>query len=73
MDKITKTMNSILNSIEFMTLTSKSVGEAHSRTCLYQTDEIADLMRKPQDARRISYFKGLVCCDFRFFFISNFF
>lgn len=45
---------------DFMILTSKSVGEAHSRTCLYSTDQIADLMRKPQDARRIAYFKELV-------------
>lgn len=45
---------------ELMALTAKTVGEAHLRTCLYTTDEIADSMRKPQDARRIAYFKGLV-------------
>lgn len=43
-----------------MALTAKTVGEAHLRTCLYTTDEIVDAMRKPQDARRIAYFKGLV-------------
>ena len=41
-------------------LLAKTVSEAHARTCLCTTEQIVDMMRKPQDTNRILYFKNLV-------------
>lgn len=45
-------------------LLAKTVSEAHARTCLCTTEQIVDMMRKPQDTNRIIYFKNLVSLQF---------
>lgn len=44
-------------------LLTKSVSEGHTKTCLFTTEQIVDMMRKPQDVASQSYhFKNLVSC-----------
>ncbi|CAG2104689.1 unnamed protein product [Medioppia subpectinata] len=50
--------NAIINSAH-LELLAKTVSEAHARTCLYTTEQIVDMMRKPNDQNRIIYFKNL--------------
>ena len=45
---------------ELLGLTAFTAGEAYRRSCSITTDGIVDLMRKPQDIRKISYFKDMV-------------
>jgi nuclear receptor subfamily 1 group F protein 4 len=40
-------------------LLAKTVSDAHARTCLCTTEQIVDMMRKPQDLSRVAYFKNL--------------
>lgn len=41
-------------------LLARTVSEAYARTCLYTTDQIQEMMRRPQDVTRILYYKNLV-------------
>ncbi|XP_054161870.1 probable nuclear hormone receptor HR3 isoform X2 [Oppia nitens] len=50
--------NAIINN-SHLELLAKTVTEAHTRTCLYTTEQIVDMMRKPNDANRVLYFKNL--------------
>jgi nuclear receptor subfamily 1 group F protein 4 len=50
--------NTIINN-SHLELLAKTVSEAHARTCLCTTEQIVDMMRKPQDTNRIIYFKNL--------------
>ncbi|XP_076324587.1 putative nuclear hormone receptor HR3 isoform X1 [Tachypleus tridentatus] len=40
-------------------LLAKTVANAHNRTCLYTTNQIIDLMRKPQDVSLLLYYKNM--------------
>ncbi|XP_022245950.1 probable nuclear hormone receptor HR3 isoform X1 [Limulus polyphemus] len=40
-------------------LLAKTIANAHNRTCLYTTDQITDLMRKPQDISLLLYYKNM--------------
>ncbi|XP_064472270.1 probable nuclear hormone receptor HR3 isoform X5 [Ornithodoros turicata] len=40
-------------------LLAKTVSDAHNRTCLYSTDQIQDLMRKPLDISHVMMYKNM--------------
>ncbi|KFM59187.1 putative nuclear hormone receptor HR3, partial [Stegodyphus mimosarum] len=40
-------------------LLARTVSEAYTRTCLYTTDQIQEMIRRPQDVTRILYYKNL--------------
>ncbi|XP_077562965.1 nuclear hormone receptor 3 ROR-beta isoform X3 [Haemaphysalis longicornis] len=40
-------------------LLAKTVSDAHNRTCLYSTEQIQDLMRKPLDISRVMLYKNM--------------
>lgn len=40
-------------------LLAKTVADAHARTCLFTTEQIADMMRKTYDPLRVHYFKSM--------------
>jgi len=48
-----------LHTNSHLELLAKTVSDAHLRTCLYTTDQIADLMRRPPDTNKIIYFRNL--------------
>lgn len=41
-------------------LLAKTIGDAHSRTCLFTGEQIADMLRKPQDDTKFHYYKNMV-------------
>ncbi|EFX87520.1 hypothetical protein DAPPUDRAFT_311954 [Daphnia pulex] len=40
-------------------LLAKTIGDAHSRTCLFSGEHIADMLRKPQDISKVHYYKNM--------------
>lgn len=40
-------------------LLARTVSEAYARTCLFTTEQIHEMMRRPQDVTRILYYKNL--------------
>ncbi|XP_022248309.1 probable nuclear hormone receptor HR3 isoform X1 [Limulus polyphemus] len=40
-------------------LLAKTIVDAHNRTCLYTTEQILELMRKPQDVSLLLYYKNM--------------
>ncbi|XP_035221414.1 probable nuclear hormone receptor HR3 isoform X1 [Stegodyphus dumicola] len=40
-------------------LLTKTLTEAHTRTCLYTTEQVAEIMRKPHDVTSILCYKGM--------------
>nr|WIM36148.1 hormone receptor 3 [Pyrrhocoris apterus] len=49
----------IPNPIQISELLSKTVADAHTRTCLYTLDHIHSMFRKSQDLSKIIYYKDL--------------
>jgi len=41
-------------------LLSKTIADAHARTCLVTTEHIHEMMRKPQDLSKLIYYKNMV-------------
>lgn len=41
-------------------LLSKTIADAHARTCLYSLEHIHNMFRKPQDLSKILYYKNMV-------------
>ena len=39
---------------------AKAIGDAHSRTCLFSGEHIADMLRKPMDTSRMNYYQNMV-------------
>jgi len=57
---LTPALSPNTNSIFHLELLTKSVAEGHAKTCLLTTEQIVDLMRKPQDVVTQSYhFKNM--------------
>lgn len=46
--------------VQISELLAKTIGDAHSRTCLFSGEHIADMMRKPQDISKVVYYKNMV-------------
>jgi len=40
-------------------LLAKTITDAHARTCSYTTDQLAELLRKPQDLSQLLYYKNM--------------
>lgn len=43
-------------------LLSKTIADAHARTCLYSIEHIHSMFRKPQDLTKLMYYKDMVSC-----------
>lgn len=41
-------------------LLSKTIADAHARTCLYSLEHIHNMFRKPQDVSKLMYYKDMV-------------
>lgn len=41
-------------------LLSKTIADAHARTCLYSLEHIHNMFRKPQDLSKLMYYKDMV-------------
>lgn len=41
-------------------LLSKTIADAHSRTCVYTLDHIHEMFHKPQDLSKLIYYKNMV-------------
>jgi nuclear receptor subfamily 1 group F protein 4 len=39
---------------------SKTIADAHARTCLFTTEHIHEMFRKPQDLSKLIYYKNMV-------------
>jgi hypothetical protein len=46
--------------IQISELLARTIGDAHSRTCLFSGEHIADMLRKPQDISKVQYYKNMV-------------
>ena len=46
--------------VQISELLAKTIGDAHSRTCLFTGEHIADMLRKPQDISKVHYYKNMV-------------
>ena len=46
--------------VQISELLAKTIGDAHSRTCLFSGEHIADMLRKPQDISKVHYYKNMV-------------
>lgn len=44
---------------EINELLSKTIADAHSRTCLVSTDQIQELFHKPHDLSKLIYYKNM--------------
>ncbi|XP_044581956.1 probable nuclear hormone receptor HR3 isoform X6 [Cotesia glomerata] len=57
----TGVMASVVNtdSTEINELLSKTIADAHSRTCLVSTDQIQELFHKPHDLSKLIYYKNM--------------
>ncbi|RWS15127.1 putative nuclear hormone receptor HR3-like protein [Dinothrombium tinctorium] len=55
----TTTVSQTISNNSHIELLARTVADAHTRTCLFSTDQIADFMRKPPDLSRIMYFKNM--------------
>ncbi|ODN02202.1 putative nuclear hormone receptor HR3, partial [Orchesella cincta] len=47
------------NSIQISELLARTITDAHNRTCLYSTEQISDMLRRPQDISKVLYYKDL--------------
>ncbi|XP_046462647.1 probable nuclear hormone receptor HR3 isoform X3 [Daphnia pulex] len=47
------------NPVQISELLAKTIGDAHSRTCLFSGEHIADMLRKPQDISKVHYYKNM--------------
>ncbi|XP_072161488.1 probable nuclear hormone receptor HR3 isoform X2 [Bemisia tabaci] len=47
------------NPAQISELLSKTIADAHARTCLYTLEHIHDMFRKQQDISKLIYYKGL--------------
>ncbi|XP_045035002.1 probable nuclear hormone receptor HR3 isoform X4 [Daphnia magna] len=45
--------------VQISELLAKTIGDAHSRTCLFSGEHIADMLRKPQDISKVHYYKNM--------------
>nr|QJE50398.1 HR3 nuclear receptor [Diaphanosoma celebensis] len=45
--------------VQISELLAKAIGDAHSRTCLFSGEHIADMLRKPQDNSRVTYYQNM--------------
>jgi nuclear receptor subfamily 1 group F protein 4 len=52
--------------VQISELLAKTIGDAHSRTCLFSGEHIADMLRKPQDISKVHYYKNMVSGLFSF-------
>lgn len=41
-------------------LLCKTIADAHARTCLYSTEHIQDMFRKPHDLTKVVFYKNMV-------------
>lgn len=49
-----------IDPVQISELLAKTIGDAHSRTCLFSGEHIADMLRKPQDISKVHYYKNMV-------------
>lgn len=47
------------DSVQISELLARTITDAHSRTCLYTNEQIAELLRRQQDLSKILYYKSL--------------
>ncbi|KAH0554355.1 hypothetical protein KQX54_009875 [Cotesia glomerata] len=52
-------VHNLPNSTEINELLSKTIADAHSRTCLVSTDQIQELFHKPHDLSKLIYYKNM--------------
>ncbi|XP_065169155.1 probable nuclear hormone receptor HR3 isoform X2 [Atheta coriaria] len=50
---------SLPNPSQISELLSKTISDAHARTCLYTMEHINEMFRKPQDLSRLLYYKNM--------------
>nr|CAD7256313.1 unnamed protein product [Timema shepardi] len=48
------------NPAQISELLSKTIADAHARTCLFPLDHIHEMFRKPQDISKLFYYKNMV-------------
>jgi len=48
-----------LDPVQISELLAKAIGDAHSRTCLFSGEHIADMLRKPMDSSRMNYYQNM--------------
>lgn len=49
----------VLDPSQISELLSKTISDAHARTCLYSLEHIHEMFRKPQDLSRLLYYKNM--------------
>nr|BAP76394.1 hormone receptor HR3 [Thermobia domestica] len=47
------------NPAQISELLSKTIADAHARTCLYTMEDIQDMFRKPQDLSKVIFYKNM--------------
>ncbi|XP_014295541.1 probable nuclear hormone receptor HR3 isoform X2 [Microplitis demolitor] len=52
-------VHNLPNPAEINELLSKTIADAHSRTCLVSTDQIQELFHKPHDLSKLIYYKNM--------------
>lgn len=53
-------------------LLSKTIADAHARTCLYTLEHIHTMFRKPQDLSKLIYYKDMVSPVLSYILENNF-
>jgi nuclear receptor subfamily 1 group F member 4 len=46
--------------VQISELLCKTIADAHARTCLYSTEHIQDMFRKPHDLTKVVFYKNMV-------------